>query len=666
MNGNNGNNGIHIQGVNGHSTARHPTEAVDFAIIGSGFGGSVSAWRLTEKGYSVVVLERGKRFGPNDFPKKNWNVFRYLWMPALRCFGIQGLNFYKDMWLLNGSGVGGGSLVYASTHRQPPDSFYAAEEWCDLADWGTELKPFYDVANRMLGTATNPCLWPADHKLKAIAEELGQGHTFEHTPVGIYFGQPGVTVDDPYFGGLGPTRTGCIHCGGCMVGCRHNAKNTLDKNYLYLAERFGAQVWPESAVNVIRPLYGEQPDGARYEIEFVKVTDWFNKRQGSLRAKNVVVAAGVVGTVDLLLRCRDEHKTLPLLSRQVGMQVRSNTEALMGVTARHGREDYSKGVAISSHFWVDDVTSVEPCRYPPGSSFMRTLIWPLAAYKGGGLGQRVLESFKHAFRRPSDFVHTRLMPGWAERDTVLLIMQTTQTRMTFHRGRSLFTLGRKGLVTERDPDQPIPAVVEAGREVTERFAAKVDGVPWVGLNDLMDTPNTAHILGGCPMGIDDTSGVVDHKQRVFNYDGMYVADGSVVPACLGVNPSLTIAAMTERAMSLVPPKAEAPPPEPLVAPAGVTIDNRPINTAAVRAKQLAPLALVLGLFLSVFQLVLRSRTHTAALSGEAGPVEVVRLAEAAAEPDRSGQLARRATRLAPLALLAGIVLPSLLFVLRRR
>jgi cholesterol oxidase len=302
---------------------------------------------------------------------------------------------------------------------------------------------------------------------------------------------------------------------------------------------------------------------------------------------------------------------------------------------------------------------------------MRTLIWPLAAYKGEGIGRRVMESFKHAFRRPSDFVHTRLMPGWAERDTVLLIMQTTQTRMTFRRGRSLFTLWRKGLVTEKDVNQPIPAVVEAGRAVTERFADKVDGVPWVGLNDLMNTPNTAHILGGCPMGIDDTDGVVDHKQRVFNYDGMYVADGSVVPACLGVNPSLTIAAMTERAMSLIPPKAAAPKPEPLVVPAGVMVEGRPVRTTAERARQLAPLALALAVVVPLLQFILRHFGHVDSRSAaaEAMPVveAVVEQVETAlpAEPQANGHAARRAAQLAPAALVLGAFL-SLLFVIIRR
>lgn len=590
--------------ANGHAS---PAAVYDYVIIGSGFGGSVSAWRLTEKGYSVLVLERGKRWRPEDFPKNNWNVFKYLWMPALRCFGPQGLNFFKDIWLLNGSGVGGGSLIYASTHRIPPKAFFEAAEWAHLADWEAELMPHYHTANRMLGTATNPCLWPADHTLHEIAADLGQADTFESTGVGIYFGERGITVQDPYFDGDGPSRTGCIHCGGCMVGCRHNAKNTLDKNYLYLAEKFGATVLPERNVSTIRPLYGAQTDGARYAVAYEKITDIGRKRRGTVRARNVIVSAGVLGTVELLLNCRDVAKTLPLISPMLGEEVRSNSEALMGVTARRGDQDFSQGVAISSHFWADDVTSVEPCRYPPGSSFMRTLIWPLAGYgnAGQGLGGRLWASLRHFLRKPGDFLHTRLLPRWAERDTVLLIMQTVENKMALRRGRALSNGFRTGLQTERDPNQPIPACVVAGSDVVNRFAEKVDGVPWVGLNDLLDIPNTAHILGGCPMGGDAQSGVVDVNHQVFNYPGLYVADGSVVPANLGVNPSLTIAAMTERAMSRIPAKAAASPVEPLPYPHPIRIDAAPVaaaggnghatatNGAAERRPSLLPAALLL-------------------------------------------------------------------------
>ena len=318
----------------------------DFVIIGSGFGGSVSALRLAEKGYDVLVLERGKRYTAEDFPKTNWNIKKFLWLPALRCFGYMGINFFDDIMIFNGSGVGGGSLVYASTHIKPPKAFFTADEWAHMADWEAELTPYYDLANRMLGTAVNPKMGPADDILREIATEMGQEETFHPTPVGIFFGQPGKTVPDPFFDGDGPDRTGCIHCGGCMVGCRFNAKNTLDKNYLYLAEKRGARIQAEANVVDIRPLPADQPDGARYEVVYERSTAWLRKPKTVIRTRNVVLSAGVLGTVNLLLKCRDENGSLPDLSSQLGQVVRTNSEAIMGSVGLDGSEqkDYSKGV----------------------------------------------------------------------------------------------------------------------------------------------------------------------------------------------------------------------------------------------------------------------------------------------------------------------------------
>ena len=583
-------------------------EVFDFVIIGSGFGGSVSALRLAEKGYRVLVLERGKRYNAQDFPRTNWNIFKYLWLPGARCFGFQGLNFFDDLWVLNGSGVGGGSLVYASTHIKPTKAFFEGEEWRDLADWEAELTPFFDLANRMLGTAENPSFWAADQHLYEIAKELGKEDTFKPTPVGIFFGEPGVTVPDPFFDGQGPDRAGCIHCGGCMVGCRHNAKNTLDRNYLYLAERLGTEVWPESNVLDIHPLYGPRPGAARYEIEYERITDWVFKRKSKVRARNVVISAGVLGTLDLLLKCRDEHRSLPLLSQRLGTRVRSNSEALLGVTARDTAVNYSQGVAISSHFWVDDVTSVEPVRYPPGSSFMRNLMLPLIEFEGGPW-RRLSEVLNRAVKQPMDFLHVRVLPKWASRNTILLIMQTLENRMSFKRGRSIWTLFRKGLVSERDKRLPIPAVIEAGRDAVNRFAEKADGVPWVGINDVLDTPNTAHILGGCDIGADASTGVIDVHHQVFNYPGMYVADASVIPANLGVNPSLTITAMAERAMSYMPAKEEAGPVKPLVRPAGLEYvqSNNEQKSLFAKVGPFMVLALLLPLVLGAIKLLARKR-----------------------------------------------------------
>jgi cholesterol oxidase len=568
-------------------------DVYDYVIIGSGFGGSVSAYRLAEKGYSVLVLERGKRYDAEDFPKSNWNIFNYLWMPSIRCFGFQWIVFFKDLWLGSGAGVGGGSLVYASTHIKPPRAFFEGDEWCELADWETELEPFYDVANRMLGTAENPCFWPADHHLHEISRELGTDHTFAPTPVGIYFGEPGKTVPDPFFDGQGPDRTGCIHCGGCMVGCRHNAKNTLDKNYLYLAERLGTEVWPEKNVLDIHPLYGPQQGAARYEIEFEQITDWFYKRRGTVRARNIVVSGGVLGTVDLLLKCRDETRSLPFLSQQLGYHVRTNSEAIMGVTARDTDIDYSEGVAISSHVWVDHETSIEPVRYPPHSSFIRNLFMPLVKMDGNLL-RRLGQVLMHTLKHPRDFLEVKVLPKWPERNTILLVMQTADNKMHLRRGRSIMTLFRKGLISEADDNNPIQCVVDAGREIVERFAKRVNGVPWEGMNDILDQPNTAHVLGGCGIGADETSGVIDINHEVFNYPGLYVADASAIPANLGVNPSLTITAMTERAMSRIPAKQEVGAIPPLQRPAGLEFLQEPAEKRSLGLK-LAPFAVLLAI-----------------------------------------------------------------------
>jgi cholesterol oxidase len=547
-------------------------ETFDFVIIGSGFGGSVSAMRLTQKGYSVLVLERGKRFGNENLPKTTWDIRNYLWMPALRCFGILGINLLDDILILNGSGVGGGSLVYAATLIKPKPEFFERDGWQGEIDWGQELQPHFETARQMLGVNPNPKLWPADDLFLEIATELGQEDTFEPTPVGIFFGQEeGRTIADPYFDGYGPARTGCIHCGGCMVGCRYNAKNTLDKNYLYFAEKEGAEVRPEANVLEIRPIYGENADGARYDIVYEKTTAWFVKPQRRVRARNVILAAGVMGTNKLLLQCRDERQTLPLLSDHLATMIRSNSEALMGVTSRQPGPDYSQGVAITSHFWVDEVTSVEPVRYPRGSSLMRNLAVPLIDNLEGSSLQRIGRFMRFAIRNPYDFLKARFLPDWARDSTIILVMQTLENRMNLRLGRRPLTLFRKDLVSERDKNLPIPTVIENGRAMVERFAEKSDGVAQSTINEvLMNSPSTAHILGGCNIGQDETSGVVDMNHQVFNYPGLYVVDGSVVPGNLGVNPSLTITAMSERAMSLIPDATKAEHYTPLEAPEGFT------------------------------------------------------------------------------------------------
>jgi cholesterol oxidase len=532
-------------------------EVFDFVVIGSGFGGSVAALRLTEKGYSVLVLERGKRFRDQDFPKTNWVVWKYLWAPALRCFGILQIVPFRNVVVMQGCGVGGGSLGYANVLMQPSDRLFDNPAWRHLADWKTVLAPHYVTARHMLGVAPNPCLWEADTVLKHIAIELGTEPTFRPTDVSVFFGDglpQGTEVPDPFFGGEGPARKTCTHCGGCMVGCRYNAKNTLVKNYLYLAEKWGAQVRPEAEVEDVRPLPTVQADGARYEVAYRSSTAWLFKPQRTVLARNVVFSSGALGTLSLLFRCRDITGHLPEISPKLGENVRTNSEALLGVTSRSTQIDYSKGIAITSIFQPDGVTAIEPVRYPEGSSLMRFLAGPLVD-KGGSLLSRFLQTLSKIFLKPVDFLRTHVLPGWAQRTTILLVMQTEDNRIRIRLGRDLATLYRRKLVTQTDSEHTIPGKIDIGHQVTRTFAEKTNGAPAGTINEgLLNIPMTAHILGGCPFGMNDREGVIDLSCQVHNYPGMYVVDGSIVPANPGVNPSLTITALAEYALSQIPPK----------------------------------------------------------------------------------------------------------------
>lgn len=532
----------------------------DFVVIGSGFGGSVSALRLTEKGYRVLVLERGKRFKDEDFPKTSWNVRRYLWLPALRCFGILQISAFKDVFVLHGSGVGGGSLGYANVLMKPDDILFENPSWKNLADWKCVLEPHYETARRMLGVNPNPRFWRSDAVLKQISEELDRHETFQPTQVGVFFGgknnTEGDEVPDPFFGGEGPARNTCTHCGGCMVGCKNNAKNTLVKNYLYLAEKWGATVWPECEVRDIRPLPPGQPDGARYEVVYRKTTAWLFKRERTVRARNVVVSASTLGTMRLLFRCRDMTRSLPKISPRLGDLVRTNSEALLGATSRDKSVDYSKGVAITSIFLADPVTAIEPVRYSAGSSLMRFLAGPLVE-SGGSFWSRLWRTGKKIFMRPSDFMRTHVLPGWAERTTILLVMQTEDNYLSMRYGRHLWTLWGRNLVSKAVADVKIPSKIDIGHQVTRTFSERTNSAPAGSIFEgLLNTPLTAHILGGCPFGRNDQEGVIDLDCQVHNYPGLYVVDGSIVPGNPGVNPSLTITALAEYSMSRIPPQKD--------------------------------------------------------------------------------------------------------------
>lgn len=533
-----------------------PEEAYDFVIIGSGFGGSVSAMRLTEKGYKVLVLEKGKRFRDEDFPASNLKFWKYLWNPLIRSFGILQISILDGMLILHGAGVGGGSLGYANVLMEPDDAMFEAPGWKDLADWKAILRPHYDTAKRMLGVTGNPKLWHADEILKEVAAELGQGDSFKATQVGVFFGEngsEGQQIADPFFNGEGPKRNTCTHCGGCMVGCRYNAKNTLVKNYLYLAEKWGADIKAEVAVQDIRPL-SDQADGARYEVTCQSSTALAFKSGGKLRARNVIVSAGVIGTLKLLFHCRDVTGSLPQLSPRLGEGVRTNSEELLGGTARKGDIDYSQGIAITSAFRADAVTTVEPVRYPSGSSLMRLLSAPLID-GGRSTIARFFKTLVTILRKPMDFLRSQVLPGWADRTTILLVMQTVDSQMKVRQGRSPWTLFRRGLVTEQDENSAPPAQLEVGHAVTRSFAEKTNSVPAGSVSEgLLNMPATAHIMGGCAMGRSEEDGLINLNCEVFNYPGLYVVDGSIMPANPGINPSLTITALAEHAMSRMPVK----------------------------------------------------------------------------------------------------------------
>lgn len=530
------------------------TDTLDYIIIGSGFGGSVSAMRLAEKGYRVLVLERGKRFRDEDFARSTWDLPRYLWAPSVGCYGILQISPFKNVFVLHGAGVGGGSLGYANVLMEPGDEAFDSPAWQKPVEWKRELRPHYATARRMLGVAENPKLWPADTQLKRIAEELGRGDSFRPVPVGTFFGQPGqegAEVADPYFGGEGPARRGCTHCGGCMVGCRHNAKNTLPKNYLHFAERWGATIVPEATVGDIRPLAGPQQDGARYEVHYRRTTGLLRRRMPPLRARNVIVSAGTLGSLRLLFRCRDVTRSLRNLSPRLGDMVRTNNEALLGSVARRGDVDYSKGIAITSIFRADALTTIEPVRYPAGSSAMRLLGGPMI--ESGGLLSRLGQSAFDIARRPGEFLRTHVLPGWAERTTIMLAMQWEDNRIRLRPGRSIFTGFRNDLVSQPDEEATIPTKIEIGHAVTRTFAERTNGIAMGSVNEaLFDIPITAHILGGCPFGASATEGVIDADCQAHGYPGLYVIDGSIMPANPGVNPSLTITALAEYAMSRVP------------------------------------------------------------------------------------------------------------------
>ena len=517
----------------------------DYIIIGSGFGGSVSALRLSEKGYRVLVIEKGKWFNEEkDFPKTNWNLRKWLWLPALGLQGMFRMNFFRHVAVLSGVAVGGGSVVYANTLPVPKAGFFNSGHWNGLADWEQELAPFYEVAKKMLGAETHPYMSRSDKAMLTLAEEMGKPDAFRKADVAVYFGKPGITVPDPYFDGKGPDRTGCTLCGGCMLGCRFNAKNTLDKNYLWLALQQGAQIMAEKQVYDVIPLGGKGENG--YEIHFKDSLSWFPKRQ-KLRTRGVVFAGGVLGTLELLLKLKQDN--LPLLSDELGKGLRTNSESLIGVTTFDKNASFSEGIAIGSIVEIDQDRHIEPVKYSEGSGFWRIFMAPMV--HGKSIFTRFFRMLKDMVLHPVDNFKVFFVDNWSKRTHILLYMESIESTLRLKRSSSGF------MTTSVEAGKAPTAFNPKAREIAKKMEKIVNGKAMVmSTETLLGIPTTAHILGGACMGKDDTSGVIDSKNRVFNYENMLICDGSALSANPGVNPSLSITAIAERAMSFIPSKQD--------------------------------------------------------------------------------------------------------------
>jgi len=513
----------------------------DYVIVGSGFGGSVSALRLAEKGYSVLVIEKGKRFEAKDFPKTNLNLKKWLWLPSMRFFGIFKLTFFKHVGIVSGVGVGGGSLVYANTLPVPQKAFFNSGSWAGLADWQNELEPFYRTAEKMLGAARVPIPGPADEALKEVAIKIGKEDEYAATNVSVFFGEPDKMVKDPYFSGKGPDRAGCNYCGACMTGCRYNAKNTLDKNYLYLAEQLGVDIMPEKEVFDVLP---NDPEGKTGYVIHYKSATKTHKKKDKVKAKNIIFAGGVLGTVSLLLKLKEG--SLPNLSERLGFDIRTNNESLIGVINDKNDKDFSKGVAIGSILHTDENSHLEVVRYGKGSSFWRLSFIPLAY--GHTFGKRMKALFKNYFSKPWRYTKIALQWNFTTKNTILLFMQTLDSTIRFKRG------GTGMVSTIQEGEKPTSFIPEA-KKLAEVYGKVTDGESFIlSTETILGIPTTAHILGGCVIGENAEKGVIDKNQKVFGYQNMMVVDGSAISANPGVNPSLSITAMSERAMSMVADK----------------------------------------------------------------------------------------------------------------
>lgn len=524
----------------------------DWIVVGSGFGGSVSALRLSEKGYKVAVLECGHRYADDEYAESTWQLRRFLWAPLLGMRGILRLTPFKDIFIASGSAVGGGSTVYANTLYRARPAFFENPQWAGLADWASALQPHYAEAERMLGVQTVPFSSDGQELLRDVAEHFGVGESFTRTPVGVYFGEAGKTVPDPYFGGEGPDRTGCLRCGACMVGCRHGAKNTLLKNYLWFAEKRGATVIGDCEVTDIRPI-GAADGSDGYRLTTQRPGAWLARERRTFTARGVIVAAGALGTNRLLLACKATG-ALPRLSDRLGELVRTNSESILAVTLPDDARAPWNDVAISASIHPRHDTHIEFCTYGQRGDFMSLLLAPLTG--NGTRLTRPLMLLAAIARHPWRFVRGRWPFGWSKRTLIVLVMQTSDNAIAFRVKRRLF--GGIGLRTEQDREKPNPTFIDVANEATEWLAKRTGGIPHSGvLEAVANIPTTAHILGGAAIGGDASTGVVDAHHRAFGYRNFLICDGAAMPANPGVNPSLTITALAEHAMSHVPPASVA-------------------------------------------------------------------------------------------------------------
>lgn len=536
--------------------AHSPQFDFDFIVIGSGFGGSVSALRLAEKGYRVAVIEMGRRWAPLSFPRTSWSLRRWFWRPSLGLHGFFNMRFFRHATIFHGCAVGGGSVTYAGTLLPAPDKVWESGSWAGLADWKKEMPRHYETASRMLGVTQNQILGPADRLLKQTSEISGSCHTFYCTRVGIFQALHGETANqtfpDPFFGGEGPPRATCTGCGGCMMGCRYGAKNTLDLNYLYLAEKHGAVVFPETKVVDVKPLFAASDGSAGYEIHTMNSTGWIRKQPGRFTSHAVVFSASSLGTMELLFRLK-ENGSLPGISDRLGKHVRTNSESIIGARVPGCAEDLSQGIAIGSGIYIDENTHIEAVRYPKGSDTMGLLTTMLTDGRPGPL--RIALWLKNVLSyglfHPVKALRLFRPWGWAREFTVLLCMQTLEGHIEMRWERPWFWPFRKMLVSRGDK---VPTYIPKANEFAKQFAQVAGGTAMSMLPEILfDIPGTAHCIGGCVIARSPEQGVVDDRHRVFGYPNMYICDGSVLAANLGVNPSLTITALAERAMSQIPP-----------------------------------------------------------------------------------------------------------------